>query len=134
MLMNPCLPPGLTPSGKPMLYRPQKYELYIIASVEFLKQPSAARAPAWIPMSAPKVSWALPISILRLLIREANPAPFAVALSNGPPYNIEAVIFALNANLLLQASDIKAGSIGGTDNSDSESVVITVTMYTVTNA
>lgn len=69
-----------------MTYRLHKCELYIIASAEFSGQPSPARAPAWIPTFAPRVSWAVPISILRLLIREAKPAPFAAALSNGAWY------------------------------------------------
>jgi hypothetical protein len=58
-------------------------KLYIIASAKFLGQASAAKAPAWIPMSALRASWAQLISILRLLIREASPAPFAAAPSSG---------------------------------------------------
>jgi len=58
-------------------------KLYIRASVEFSGQPSAAKAPAWIPTSALRASWAQPISILKLLIEEASPALFVAAPSSG---------------------------------------------------
>jgi len=93
-LLDQCIVAGIGPtksslllaftlSEKQTICRPRKSELYIIASVEFLWQPSATGAPAWIPTSAPRASWALPISILRLLIREAKPALFAAVPSSG---------------------------------------------------
>jgi len=56
--------------------------LYISASAGFFRQPSAAKAPVWIPTSAPRANWAQLILILRLLIREAKTAPFAAAPSS----------------------------------------------------
>jgi len=78
-------------------------KLYISASAEFSGQASAAKAPAWIPTFAPRVSWAQPISILRLLIREANPAPFAAAPSSGSWCRTVAPASAPDANLSIPA-------------------------------
>ena len=74
-------------------------KFYIIASAKFLGQPSEARAPAWILTSAPRASWAQHISILRLRIREASPAPFAAAPSSGSRYRTVAPASAPGANL-----------------------------------
>jgi hypothetical protein len=91
---------GLAPTVVYVSVEPQAIlKLYIIASAKFLGQASAARAPAWIPTSVPRASWAQPNSILRLLIEEANPAPFAAIPSNGSRCRTAAPASAPDANL-----------------------------------
>jgi hypothetical protein len=85
-----------------VLIRPQAIlKLYISASVEFFRQPSAAKAPAWTPTSAPRASWAQVILILRLLIEEANLVPFAAAPSSGSWCKTVAPTSAPDANPLV---------------------------------
>ena len=75
---------GLAPTVVYVSVEPQAIlRSYITVFVGFFGQASAAKASAWIPTSAPRASWAQLISILRLLIREANPAPFAAAPLSG---------------------------------------------------
>ena len=60
-----------------------------------------SKAPAWIPTSALRASRAQLIAILRLLIGEANPAPFAAAPSSGSWCRTVAPASAPDANLLV---------------------------------
>jgi len=102
---------GLVPTVVYVSVEPQAIlRSYITVFVGFFGQPSAAKAPAWIPTSAPRASWAQHISILRLLIREASPAPFAAALSRGAWCRTAAPASAPDANLRLLVSNIKTGS------------------------
>jgi len=93
---------GFAPTVVYVSVEPQAIlRFYITVFVEFLGQPSAAKAQAWIPASAPRASWAQPISILRLLIGEANPAPFAAAPSSGSRCRTAAPASAPDANPLV---------------------------------
>jgi hypothetical protein len=56
-----------------------------------------------------RANWAQLISILRLLISEANPAPFATAPSSEPRCRIVARASAPDANLRLLDPNIKGG-------------------------
>ena len=91
---------GLAPTVVYVSVEPQAIlRSYITVFVGFFGQPLAAKAPAWIPTSALRASWAQPILISRLRIRDANPAPFAAAPSSGSWCRTAAPASAPDANL-----------------------------------